>query len=65
MSNYLLVELNLNDISLSEERFPNKEQNKFIYEHLRYYYSKLEWVPPIEINVCSESIFVIRGQLYF
>lgn len=60
----LLVELNINEVSIDEYLFPNKEQNLFIYEHLRHYCSKFYPLPAITIKVCSLGFFVIRGHHY-
>lgn len=60
----ILVELNINDISIDEIIFPNEMKECFIYEHLLYYCSKFYPLPTILIKLCGESAYVVRGHQY-
>lgn len=60
----LLVELNIDEVSIDKSLLPNQEETSFIYEHLRHYCSKFYPLPTITVRVCAESVFVVRGYQY-
>jgi phage pi2 protein 07 len=60
----LLVEIDTDEILVDEDRFPNLHKESFIYEHLRYYFSKSHALPTIEIKLCDDKVFVTYGHYY-
>jgi hypothetical protein len=60
----VLIELNVDEISVDETIFPNEMKESFIYEHLMYYCSKFYPTPAILIKLCNELTYVVRGHQY-
>jgi hypothetical protein len=59
MSNILLVELNTYEILIDKSLFPDKQENSFIYEHLKYYLSKSNTLPTISVKVYGAEVLLI------
>ena len=62
--NIHLVELKPEGIIIDELKFPNKEQDVYIYDHLRYYCSKLNTLPAISIKIIDDVIFASSRSQY-
>lgn len=60
----LLVEVNPKDVFIDESVFPNEQKQYYIYEHLKYYCSKLETLPTIVIRIVSDKAIVVRNHYY-
>lgn len=59
-----IVELKPDKVTIDEFKFPNKEQDFYIYDHLRYYCSKLTTLPAISIKIIDNVIFASSRSQY-
>lgn len=62
--NIHLVELNPEEIVIDELKFPNKERNSYVYDHLSHYCSKLTTLPAISIKIVDDVVFASSRSQY-
>ncbi|MGK7899115.1 MAG: hypothetical protein AB4372_37235 [Xenococcus sp. (in: cyanobacteria)] len=58
------MELQPDKVTIDELKFPNKEQDLYIYDHLRYCCSKLTTLPAISIKIIDDVIFASSRSQY-
>lgn len=63
--NLVIADIELNKILVDETLFPRQPKGEFVYEHLRHYYSKLDTLPTIEIQILQGSAIVTKNHLYY
>ncbi|MEH1863543.1 MAG: hypothetical protein V7K69_00650 [Nostoc sp.] len=60
----ILAEVSPDDILIDESIFADTQKDLFIYEHLKYFISKLGYLPVVEVRLYGNLVFVTRGHLY-
>ncbi|PSB55342.1 hypothetical protein [Chamaesiphon polymorphus] len=60
----LLIEVSPYRILSDEIKYPNREKDRFIFEHLKYLCSKLTSLPTLTIQVDSQGAWIKRGHYY-